>query len=93
MIAAGTHALRCYRLLLDGRLAAEVERVVVFGHPTLSRPVQRLLARDEVESGAGTSRGVWSSGPSRSTMTSSDLDVEESLEKEWLTVGARPTPR
>ena len=45
----GTHALRCYRLLLDGDLGRQVERVVVAGHPTLSRPVQRLLARADVE--------------------------------------------
>ena len=48
----GDAALRCYRLLLgadDLGLAAEVERVVVAGHPTLSRPVQRLLARPDVE--------------------------------------------
>ncbi|GAB3242368.1 2-succinyl-5-enolpyruvyl-6-hydroxy-3-cyclohexene-1-carboxylic-acid synthase [Nocardioides dilutus] len=45
----GTHAIRCYRLLLDGELGGRVERVVVAGHPTLSRPVQRLLARDDVE--------------------------------------------
>lgn len=42
-------ALRTGRLLLGGRLAERVERVVVFGHPTLSRPVNRLLARDDVE--------------------------------------------
>ncbi len=42
-------ALRTYRLLLDTELAERVERVVVFGHPTLSRPVQRLLSRDGVE--------------------------------------------
>ena len=42
-------ALRTYRLLLATGLADQVERVVVFGHPTLSRPVQRLLARDGVE--------------------------------------------
>ena len=51
----GEHAIRCYRLLLAGRLGEEVERVVVFGHPTLSRPVSRLLARDDVE--------VWSAEP------------------------------
>lgn len=45
----GTHALRCYRLLLDGELGRQVERVVVAGHPTLSRPVLRLLFRDDVE--------------------------------------------
>ena len=42
-------ALRTYRLLLATGLADEVERVLVFGHPTLSRPVARLLARDGVE--------------------------------------------
>jgi len=45
----GTHALRCYRMLLAGALADEVEQVVVFGHPTLSRPVTRLLGRDDVD--------------------------------------------
>jgi len=42
-------ALRTYRLLLATVLAEQVERVLVFGHPTLSRPVQRLLARADVE--------------------------------------------
>ena len=42
-------ALRTYRLLLATELAEQVERVVVFGHPTLSRPVARLLARGGVE--------------------------------------------
>jgi 2-succinyl-5-enolpyruvyl-6-hydroxy-3-cyclohexene-1-carboxylate synthase len=45
----GSNALRCYRLLLDGALAGRVRRVVVFGHPTLSRPVMRLLSRADVE--------------------------------------------
>jgi 2-succinyl-5-enolpyruvyl-6-hydroxy-3-cyclohexene-1-carboxylate synthase len=42
-------ALRTYRLLLGTALAEQVERVVLFGHPTLSRPVQRLLARTGVQ--------------------------------------------
>jgi 2-succinyl-5-enolpyruvyl-6-hydroxy-3-cyclohexene-1-carboxylate synthase len=42
-------ALRTYRLLLAASLADDVERVVLFGHPTLSRPVQRLLSRPDVE--------------------------------------------
>jgi 2-succinyl-5-enolpyruvyl-6-hydroxy-3-cyclohexene-1-carboxylate synthase len=42
-------ALRTYRLLLGTELAEQVERVVLFGHPTLSRPVQQLLARVDVE--------------------------------------------
>ncbi len=44
----GEHALRTYRLLLDTDLAQQIERVVVLGHPTLSRPVARLLASDDV---------------------------------------------
>jgi 2-succinyl-5-enolpyruvyl-6-hydroxy-3-cyclohexene-1-carboxylate synthase len=42
-------ALRAYRLLLATELADQVERVVVFGHPTLSRPVARLLTREDVD--------------------------------------------
>lgn len=45
----GPNAIGTYRLLLGGPSAAEIERVVCFGHPTLSRPVQRLLARSDTE--------------------------------------------
>ncbi|MGH3358033.1 MAG: 2-succinyl-5-enolpyruvyl-6-hydroxy-3-cyclohexene-1-carboxylic-acid synthase [Nocardioidaceae bacterium] len=46
----GTHPIATYRLLLGrAELAERIERVVVFGHPTLSRPVTRLLGRDDVE--------------------------------------------
>jgi 2-succinyl-5-enolpyruvyl-6-hydroxy-3-cyclohexene-1-carboxylate synthase len=45
----GEAALSTYRLLLSSVLAEEIERVVVFGRPTLSRPVSRLLARDDLE--------------------------------------------
>lgn len=42
-------AIRTYRVLLGGELGDRIERVVMFGHPTLSRPVSRLLARPDVE--------------------------------------------
>lgn len=43
-------ALPTYRLLLGHEpLVRDVERVVSFGHPTLSRPVTRLLARTDVD--------------------------------------------
>jgi 2-succinyl-5-enolpyruvyl-6-hydroxy-3-cyclohexene-1-carboxylate synthase len=45
---SGPNALAAYRLLLD-RLGPEIERVVVFGRPTLSRPVTELLSRGDVE--------------------------------------------
>lgn len=59
----GTHALRCYRLLLTTALADEVERVVVAGHPTLSRPVLRLLAREDVEVVELPAAGRWPTRP------------------------------
>jgi 2-succinyl-5-enolpyruvyl-6-hydroxy-3-cyclohexene-1-carboxylate synthase len=46
----GRNAIPAYRLLLDHpRLGGAVQRVVVLGRPTLSRPVQALLAREDVE--------------------------------------------
>ena len=53
----GANAIRCYRLLLGSSLGERVERVVVCGHPTLSRPVTRLLSRTDVEVVALGSRG------------------------------------
>ncbi|WP_183095063.1 2-succinyl-5-enolpyruvyl-6-hydroxy-3-cyclohexene-1-carboxylic-acid synthase [Nocardioides stalactiti] len=55
----GAHAVRTYRLLLGTGLGDQVERVVVFGRPTLSRPVTRLLARDDVEVLVVPGRGAW----------------------------------
>ena len=56
----GEAVIRTYRLLLaDDELAGRIERVVVFGHPTLSRPVSRLLARDDVEVVAVTGPSGW----------------------------------
>lgn len=47
---ASSSAVAAYRHLLDlPGLGADVERVVVLGRPTLSRPVTRLLARPDVE--------------------------------------------
>ncbi|MBD7981710.1 2-succinyl-5-enolpyruvyl-6-hydroxy-3-cyclohexene-1-carboxylic-acid synthase [Oerskovia merdavium] len=46
--AAGTHAVAAHRIVL-GALGSRVERVVVMGRPTLSRPVQQLLGREDVE--------------------------------------------
>ena len=61
----GENALRCYRLLLDSDLGSRIERVVVVGHPTLSRPVTRLLARDDVEVVAAEAVGAWHERPFR----------------------------
>jgi 2-succinyl-5-enolpyruvyl-6-hydroxy-3-cyclohexene-1-carboxylate synthase len=80
----GTHALRTYRLLLGTPLADEVERVVVFGHPTLSRPVSRLLARDDVEVWSVPADGVWAARPFAVDHEAAYLTVEENDETVWL---------
>ncbi|WP_026877552.1 2-succinyl-5-enolpyruvyl-6-hydroxy-3-cyclohexene-1-carboxylic-acid synthase [Jiangella gansuensis] len=47
---AGACAIGPYRLLVPRPdLGGRIERAVVFGHPTLSRPVSALLARSDVE--------------------------------------------
>ncbi|WP_199425020.1 2-succinyl-5-enolpyruvyl-6-hydroxy-3-cyclohexene-1-carboxylic-acid synthase [Actinotalea solisilvae] len=47
----GPNAVPAYRLLLgEPALGGAVQRVVVLGRPTLSRPVQQLLGRADVES-------------------------------------------
>jgi 2-succinyl-5-enolpyruvyl-6-hydroxy-3-cyclohexene-1-carboxylate synthase len=45
---AGPNAVGTYRLLLE-HLDGEIERVVVAGRATLSRPVTRLLARTDID--------------------------------------------
>ena len=55
-----------------GRSADEVERVVVFGHPTLSRPVSRLLQRDGRR--GAERRRPGASGPSGRSRSTAHLD-------------------
>jgi 2-succinyl-5-enolpyruvyl-6-hydroxy-3-cyclohexene-1-carboxylate synthase len=46
----GPNAIGPYRLLLElPQLGGSIERAVVFGRPTLSRPMTRLLSRVDVE--------------------------------------------
>lgn len=59
----GENAIRTYRLLLNSDLGERVERVVVCGHPTLSRPVSRLLARADVHVVDTPAYGVWHDRP------------------------------
>jgi 2-succinyl-5-enolpyruvyl-6-hydroxy-3-cyclohexene-1-carboxylate synthase len=68
----GANPIRTYRLLLGTELGARVERVVVFGHPTLSRPVMQLMARDDVEVVSVRARGRW---PDRPTPVSSEHEA------------------
>lgn len=88
----GPNRVGAYRLLLgEGGLADDVERVVVLGRPTLSRPVTRLLARPDVElvqvvrhpDDAGPDRPVTRVvGPVRAVRT------DDAWLARWVTAGA-----
>lgn len=81
----GDHALRTYRLLLDGDLGQQIERVIVLGHPTLSRPVARLLAREDVEVISVAHAGIWAERPFPVASEHAAVWVEEGTpELAWL---------
>ena len=61
----GDNAIRTYRLLLGGPLGRQIERVVVTGHPTLSRPVTRLISRADIEVLAAPGPGGVVTDPGR----------------------------
>ncbi len=80
----GDHAIRSYRLLLDGELGQRIERVVVAGHPTLSRPVSRLLARAEVEVVSLAARGCASRRPFPVAVEAGSFTVPGADPGDWL---------
>ena len=73
----GPNALATYRLVLD-HLAADIERVVVFGRPTLSRPVTRLLTRADIEVLLVRGPGVVP------TMGRTDVELADSVAPGWV---------
>lgn len=81
----GTHALRTYRLLLSGPLADQVERVVVAGHPTLSRPVTRLISRSDIEVLSVRGRGGVCTDPGRVARHLDDMPTPEGADAtDWV---------
>lgn len=87
----GDHVIRTYRLLLDTDLGARIERVVVLGHPTLSRPVTRLLERDDVEVVSVPPRGMWAERPfavSQSTAAVTAEPEDRGWLQEWIAADA-----
>ncbi|HEX5861220.1 MAG TPA: 2-succinyl-5-enolpyruvyl-6-hydroxy-3-cyclohexene-1-carboxylic-acid synthase, partial [Nocardioides sp.] len=80
----GANALRCYRLLLDGPLGQRIERAVVLGHPTLSRPVTRLLGREDVEVWSRPPLGVWAERPFPVDVSFDRIEVDEPDEPAWF---------
>lgn len=79
----GDSVVRTYRLLLSGELGAQVERAVVLGHPTLSRPVARLLARADVEVVSARARGRWPDRPYAVAHEADQVDVASPDDPAW----------
>jgi 2-succinyl-5-enolpyruvyl-6-hydroxy-3-cyclohexene-1-carboxylate synthase len=81
----GQNAIRTYRLLLgDPDLAGRIERVVVCGHPTLSRPVTRLLSRDDVEVVAVRNRTGWTDPGHRVSRVVAAAEAGPAADDAWL---------
>jgi 2-succinyl-5-enolpyruvyl-6-hydroxy-3-cyclohexene-1-carboxylate synthase len=72
----GPHLVSSYRTLLDDPdVGGLVRRVVVFGHPTLSRQVPALLTREGVEVVVVRAAGAEAYDPSRTARVVDAVDV------------------
>ncbi|MDX2968677.1 2-succinyl-5-enolpyruvyl-6-hydroxy-3-cyclohexene-1-carboxylic-acid synthase [Kribbella solani] len=81
----GPAVISAYRLLLQANeLATEIERVLVFGHPTLSRPVSALLARPDVEVIVVSPTGSWPDPARRAASVVTGLEVTGAEPTDWL---------
>lgn len=79
----GANAIATYRYLLASPIADEVERVIVFGHPTLSRPQTRLLSRADVEIVVVSHRATWHDVGHRASIVADDVTLDEQ-DPAWL---------
>ena len=80
----GANPIRTYRLLLDAALGERIERAVVYGHPTLSRPVMRMLARADVEVVSVRTRGRWPQRPFAVAAEHDRLEAPPEGDTAWL---------
>lgn len=79
---SGNCAIAGYRTVL-ATLGPEIERVVVFGHPTLSRPVAALLHRADIELIVVSSTASWHDSGHRAVVVADAVEVPEQDEA-WL---------
>jgi 2-succinyl-5-enolpyruvyl-6-hydroxy-3-cyclohexene-1-carboxylate synthase len=81
----GPAVISTYRLLLAATsVGDEIERVIVFGHPTLSRPISKLLARPDVEVIVVAPTGLWPDAAHRAASVVTGLEVIGSDWTDWL---------
>lgn len=64
LVRTDANAVAAYSALLAGgdgaQLSQEIEQLLVIGHPTLTRPISALLAREDIYQVVLTSRARWS---------------------------------
>src|SRR5215203_5080075 len=77
-------ALSTYRLLLSSTLAEEIERVVVFGRPTLSRPVTRLLSRDDIELVVVSAYADWIDPGRAASLVTDAVRLPDPRDRGWF---------
>lgn len=80
----GEAALSTYRLLLSSTLAEEIERVVVFGRPTLSRPVTQLLSRDDIELVVVSAYADWIDPGRAASLVTDAVRLPDPRDRGWL---------
>ena len=79
----GDNALTDYQTVLGSELVDDVEAVLVLGHPTLSRPVSRLLARPDVT--VVTDRSRWTDVAGVARVVTGPVELAEiDTDPAWL---------
>lgn len=90
---SGPNAIAGYRDLLAG-LGAGIERVIVVGHPTLSRPVTTLLSRVDVELVVVSSTASWIDPGHRAAVVTDRVllgDQDPAWLSRWRSADAGPS--
>ncbi|WP_230207903.1 2-succinyl-5-enolpyruvyl-6-hydroxy-3-cyclohexene-1-carboxylic-acid synthase [Microlunatus sp. Gsoil 973] len=80
----GPTAISSYRLLLQSSLVDDIERVIVAGHTTLSRPVTRLLGRDDIELIIVDPAPEWNDPTMNADRVIAAFDLPDREPDEWL---------
>ena len=83
----GANSIVAYAAILaeDEELKAKIQRVVVYGKPTLSREVQKLIARDDIELIVVNSELTGLFNPyGNASQIVDDLSVTGEVSSEWL---------
>jgi 2-succinyl-5-enolpyruvyl-6-hydroxy-3-cyclohexene-1-carboxylate synthase len=69
---------------MSSPLAEEIERVVMFGRPTLSRPVSKLLARDDVELVVVSAYADWIDPGRAASLVTDAVRLPEAENLQWF---------